>query len=212
MSTSSRSGPEGAPRSPIGPGRLVLVVGPSGAGKDTLIRAARSRLEHDEAFLFPKRVVTRPASEAEDNMEADPVTFERMAEAGGFAIAWSAHGHRYGIPAVVDHAIYEGRTVVCNVSRDVIAEARRRYGHLTVVEVTAPPHVLAARIAARGRSSDGASGDRLDRRPGLPVEADATLVNDGPAETAIGQFLAILAGPGGARSAGSRATGSAVTT
>ncbi|MGQ3357242.1 MAG: hypothetical protein ACT6XS_21655, partial [Phreatobacter sp.] len=95
-----------AEQRPIGPGRLVLVVGPSGAGKDTLIAAARSRLASDEAVLFPRRIVTRPASAAEDNVEADEATFARIAEAGGFALTWSAHGHRYGIPAVVDHAVY----------------------------------------------------------------------------------------------------------
>ena len=62
---------------PIGPGRLVLVVGPSGAGKDTLIAAVRQRLAADEAFLFPRRIVTRPSSAAEDNVEADEATFER---------------------------------------------------------------------------------------------------------------------------------------
>ncbi|WP_439574726.1 phosphonate metabolism protein/1,5-bisphosphokinase (PRPP-forming) PhnN [Phreatobacter sp.] len=185
----------GSTRPVIGPGRLVLVVGPSGAGKDTVIRAARSRLGHDEAYLFPRRVVTRPPSAAEDNIEADPDTFARMEEAGGFALVWSAHGHRYGIPAVIDHAVYEGRTVVCNVSRQVIDLARRRYEHLTVVEITAPADILAARIAARGRSSDSASADRLDRRPAGSVEADVTVVNDGEPEEAVMRFLAILAGP-----------------
>ena len=68
------TGPDGGKplreASPIGPGRLVLVVGPSGAGKDTLIAAVRQRLAGDEGFLFPRRIVTRPASAAEDNVEA----------------------------------------------------------------------------------------------------------------------------------------------
>lgn len=197
VAMSDQAAPPGTARPSIGPGRLVLVVGPSGAGKDTIIRAARSRLGHDESYLFPRRVVTRPPSPAEDNIEADPETFARMREAGGFALVWTAHGHHYGIPAVIDHAVYEGRTVICNVSREVIAMARGRYDHLTVVEITAPPAVLAARIATRGRLSDAASTDRTDRRPAAPVLADATVVNDGPAEAAIGQFLAILAGPAG---------------
>jgi len=201
MESPDKTETAGSPRPAIGPGRLVLVVGPSGAGKDTVIRAARGRLGHDEAYLFPRRVVTRPASAAEDNIEADADTFARIEEAGGFALVWSAHGHRYGIPAVIDHALYEGRTVVCNVSREMIDLARGRYEHLTVVEVTAPAAVLAARIAGRARPSDGASSDRLDRRPARSVEADATVVNDGEPEAAVLTFLAILAGPSGSVSA-----------
>jgi len=43
---------------PIGPGRLVVVAGPSGAGKDTLLRFARNHLGGDPNIVFPHRVVT----------------------------------------------------------------------------------------------------------------------------------------------------------
>jgi ribose 1,5-bisphosphokinase len=176
----------------VGPGRLVLVVGPSGAGKDTLIAAVRMQLADEEAFLFPRRIVTRPSSIAEDNAEADEATFLKIAEAGGFALTWSAHGHRYGIPAMVDHALYGGRTVVCNVSREVIAEARQRYRHVTVVEVTAPPEVLHKRISARSRPSDGDAAARLERRISTAAQADIVIVNDGPVEGGARQLLAVV--------------------
>ncbi len=51
----------------IGPGRLVLVVGPSGAGKDTLIGLAQAACAEDGTIVFPRRVVTREASASEDN-------------------------------------------------------------------------------------------------------------------------------------------------
>lgn len=178
---------------PIGPGRLVLVVGPSGAGKDTLIAAVRQRMMADEAFLFPRRIVTRPSSAAEDNVEADEATFTRIAEAGGLALSWTAHGHRYGIPAVVDHAVYEGRTAVCNVSREVVPLARQRYANVTVVEVTAPPEILKNRVSARSRPSDGEPAARVERRVTAAVDADVTIVNDGPLDPAVDRLLAVVA-------------------
>ncbi|QCI69068.1 phosphonate metabolism protein/1,5-bisphosphokinase (PRPP-forming) PhnN [Phreatobacter stygius] len=179
----------------IGPGRLVLVVGPSGAGKDTLIDAARRRLAGSDAVLFPSRVVTRPPSAAEANAEVDAATFATLARVGGFALSWSAHGHDYGIPIAIDHLLTEGRTVVCNVSRSILEAARRRYEAVIVVEITAPAAVLAARIAARGRSSDGDATARVARLVETVAPADLTILNDGPVEAAIQQFLAIVDGP-----------------
>lgn len=193
--TGVSEGPLAAPRR-VGPGRLVLVVGPSGAGKDTLIDRARTELAGDASVLFPARLVTRPPSAAEANTEVDPATFRAIADAGGFALSWSAHGHHYGIPSAIDHALYEGRTVVCNVSRGIVEAARGRYDMVTVVEVTAPPEVLASRVAGRGRDSDGDVAVRISRAAELASAPDVTIVNDGPVEPAARRLLAVLTGRG----------------
>jgi ribose 1,5-bisphosphokinase len=147
----------------IGPGRLVLVVGPSGAGKDTLIAHARAACRGDASVVFPTRVVTRPPSVFEDNEFMPPSAFEQAAANGAFAIWWSAHGHMYGIPLAVDFDIEAGRTVVCNVSRTVIGAVRGRYANVVIVLITAPRDVLRSRLAARERASDGRVSDRMRR-------------------------------------------------
>jgi ribose 1,5-bisphosphokinase len=147
----------------IGPGRLVLVVGPSGAGKDTLLKGARAACAFDPAVVFPRRVVTRPKSDAEDHDSIDAAAFQRAAGEGAYALSWQAHGNWYGIPAAIDHDIRTGRTVVCNVSRTVVESARRRYGFVTVVEITAPEPVLQSRLTSRQRGSDGDVAQRLER-------------------------------------------------
>jgi len=168
---------------------LVLVVGPSGAGKDTLLDAARTALADDPRFRFVRRVITRPADAGGEVHEA--VT-EAAFAARTFALAWQAHGLRYGIPADITADIAAGCVVVANVSRGVIAEAAARFP-VRVIEITAPPDVLAARLATRGRESAADTAARLARNvalpDGFPVE---TVMNDATVETGAARFLAAL--------------------
>jgi ribose 1,5-bisphosphokinase len=177
----------------IGPGRLVLVVGPSGAGKDTLLRLAQAACAHDATIEFPRRIVTREASAAEDNLVATAESFAATLAAGGFALHWDAHGHRYGLPRAIDAALGAGRTVVVNVSRTVVGLARHSYAAVTVVMITAPAEILAERLAARGRASDGAAQARIGRSiDAVDVAADLTISNIGNPADHAAQLVAII--------------------
>jgi ribose 1,5-bisphosphokinase len=175
----------------IGPGRLVLVVGPSGAGKDTLLNLARAACAGEAGIVFPRRMVTRTASEAEDNVQVSPKAFEQALAHGEFAMHWEAHGHCYALPRAIDDDIRAGRAVVVNASRTVIGEMRRAYADVVVVLVTAPPDVLAERLAMRARGSDGPIEGRLRRAVDEP-DPDAAIVNVGVAEDHARNLLAII--------------------
>ena len=167
----------------IGPGRLVLVVGPSGAGKDTLLRLARAACADDHDIVFPRRIVTRESSADEDNIAVTSDEFRRAREHGDFAMHWEAHGHSYALSTEINDDIRAGRTVVVNVSRTVISALRQTYANVVVVAITAPPDVLAARLAARGRKSDGNIAERLTRSvDDASAHADVTILNAGSAE------------------------------
>jgi ribose 1,5-bisphosphokinase len=166
-------------------GGFVFVVGPSGAGKDTLIRLARAELCNDPRFSFPRRLVTRAASTWEDNDTIDEESFARGYEAGAFTLSWRAHGLGYALPGSCLDAAEAGQIVVCNLSRALVSDARERLPNVSVVEVTAPVAVLVARLALRGRSEDGDIGARIARSRALgEVAADFTIVNEGAPETA----------------------------
>jgi ribose 1,5-bisphosphokinase len=165
----------------IGPGRLILVVGPSGAGKDTLLGFAKAACVEDAEIVFPRRVVTREASSSEDNIALAADEFRQALARGDFAMHWEAHGHSYGLPRAIDDDIRAGRSVVVNVSRTVIEAARRAYANVVVVAITAPPQVLAARIQMRARSSDGHSEQRLSRAVDAAAP-DVTILNVGRPE------------------------------
>jgi len=165
----------------VGPGRLILVVGPSGAGKDTLLGFAKAACAEDAKIVFPRRVVTREASSSEDNIALTPDEFREALARGDFAMHWEAHGHCYGLPRAIDDDIRAGRSVVVNVSRTVIEAARRAYANVVVIAITAPPEVLAERIQMRARSTDGNSEQRLGRTVDTAAP-DVTILNVGRPE------------------------------
>jgi ribose 1,5-bisphosphokinase len=182
-------------RADIGPGRFILVVGPSGAGKDTLLGLAHAACAEDRSVVFPRRVVTRQASAFEDNAQVSFEVFQRARAGGAFAVHWEAHGHGYGLTRAIDDELRAGRTVVANVSRTVIDAVRRAYANVTVVSITAPPEVLAARLAARARGSDGQIEQRLGRTVDDPAVApDLSIINIGSAEHHARELVRIIKG------------------
>jgi ribose 1,5-bisphosphokinase len=179
----------------IGPGRLVLVVGPSGAGKDTLLGLAKAACADDRNIVFPRRVITREASASEENEEVGIGTFQEALTRGEYAMHWEAHGHRYALLRTIDVDIRAGRTIVANVSRTVIGAMRRAYADVVVVSVTAPPNVLAERIAMRARGSDGRIEDRLRRTvEDVSAAPDVTIVNISSAEYHARQLVRVIKG------------------
>ncbi len=156
---------------------LVLVVGPSGAGKDTLLDLARTALADEPRIRFVRRDITRPASAGgEAHTEITQEHF--AAHRASYALSWQAHGLGYGIPGDITADLAAGHVVVANISRAVIAEAAEKFP-VCVLEITAPPEILAERLAARGRETAADIAARLARQvplpPGVPV---ITVVND----------------------------------
>jgi phosphonate metabolism protein PhnN/1,5-bisphosphokinase (PRPP-forming) len=177
------------------PGRLILVVGPSGAGKDSIIRGAQRTFSNDSTVVFPRRVVTRDVNAtAEDHDSVPQDAFEQAAASGRFAVWWKAHGNGYGIPRSIDTDIAEGRSVVFNCSRDAIADVMSRYTKVTVVDIRVSPEVLVDRIVARGRETRAEAEQRVARKvSAFPPNASIRAVqNDGNITDAIATFCTIV--------------------
>lgn len=175
-------------------GTLVLVVGPSGAGKDSVLAGARRALAGHPGIHFARRCITRPADAGgEDHVSLSPEAFARCRATGGFALEWRAHGLDYGIPVEATGWLAAGETVVANVSRTVLDEARRRLPPVQVVLVTAAPEVLAARLAARGREDADDIRQRLARGEMDCKGSDVVrLENNGRLEDTVRRFVDLL--------------------
>ena len=172
---------------------LVLVVGPSGAGKDTLINAAKSALAGDERYLFPRRVVTRPAvASLEDHDSVTPGEFALRAANGAYALSWEAHGLRYGLPTSIGDDIAAGRVVVMNGSRAMVGAARETFPGTVVILVDASADVRAQRLAGRGRESAAEVAARLAREAPADIPNAIRVDNSGAVAEGISRFLTAL--------------------
>jgi ribose 1,5-bisphosphokinase len=168
---------------------IFAVVGPSGAGKDLLLRGA---LAARPDLRLVRRVITRPADAgSEDHEPASEEEFLARVAQGEFALFWHAHGLSYGLPK----RAFEGSgDVIFNGSRAILSDAVRVFPGLRVIVVTAPDDILAARLAARGRESLDDIRSRLARASfTLPEGIESrTVVNDSTPGEGIARFLLAL--------------------
>jgi len=174
-------------------GRVFAVVGPSGAGKDTLMEAAAAA--RPDLHLV-RRVITRSEAAGGERFEGvSEAEFAARAARGDFVLTWQAHGLHYGIPASIDRAIAEGRDVLFNGSRAMLGAAWETFPNLGILHVTAPVPVLADRLAARGRESRAEIARRLARASyDIPYHLPVRVVENGGAlDQALSDFLAALA-------------------
>ncbi|WP_296101638.1 phosphonate metabolism protein/1,5-bisphosphokinase (PRPP-forming) PhnN [uncultured Agrobacterium sp.] len=176
-------------------GTMIVVVGPSGAGKDTLIDYAAERLRDNRDVHFVRRIITRDSDAGGENHEGcSEETFQRKKVAGEFCVSWSAHGLHYGIPASVKQHLKKGGVAVANGSRSALPHFRAAFPNLKVVVVTARPEILSARLANRGRESMSEIMGRLDRKVEAICDSfDVTTIdNSGEIEEAGSVLLALL--------------------
>lgn len=178
---------------PIAPrGTLFLIVGPSGAGKDSLLSAARTDLQNDSDFVFAQRTITRPHDgDREDHEPVSPDEFLRRAERGKFMLSWRVYDTDYGISIAYEDELAAGRNVIANVSRTVVAAGYSYFSPTRVIQITAPREVLEARLQARADPATAAA--RLARAVVLPDGVPVThLLNAGDIHTGSARLVRLL--------------------
>jgi len=166
--------------------RLIVVVGPSGAGKDSLLRGWRAA---PAPPAFAQRVITRAPDAHEAHEAVTPGDFSGLHARGLLATWWQAHGLDYGVRRSQFEPLAEGRWVVLNGSRAHLPALRAQAPGLRVVAISAPPQLLAQRLAQRAREDAAARAGRLARAPELPVDADFVLVNEGELQHGVDALL-----------------------
>jgi guanylate kinase len=149
-------------------GKLVVISGPSGVGKSTIVREALRRT----GAVFSVSVTTRaPRPGERDGREyrfVDRPTFQRMIEQGELLEWAEVFGCLYGTPAqAVREAISAGRTMVLEIDIQGGLQVHRVMPDATFVLIV-PPGEEELRRRLQGRGTEDAAS--LERRFGLAAK------------------------------------------
>jgi ribose 1,5-bisphosphokinase len=180
-------------------GLLIYLMGPSGAGKDSLIAALRrSRAAERENLLIAHRYITRPAN-ARDSEQHIPLSereFQARRRHGLVALDWRAHGCHYAVGVEMEAWMSKGFTVILNGSRQHLPTAKQKYAdRLKPVCLTVSTETLKKRLAARNRENAEQIENRLRRalayQDGLPDDC-LYLCNEGDIADTTRHFLRLF--------------------
>lgn len=180
--------------------KLYYVIGPSGAGKDSLLTAARRRLAGKD-FVFAHRYITRSADAGGENfVNLSEAEFALRQAKGLFLFAWQSHGLHYAVGQEIQQWLRQGLSVVMNGSRAYLDQAQTIADQQGIILVPVWIHcdlpILAQRLAARGRESAEDMAERLSRAQNYRAPATAFVIdNSADFDAALTQLLTLLLPP-----------------
>lgn len=179
-----------------GQAQLFYLIGPSGAGKDSLINWLKQQPQAiANAIYFAPRYISRPTDNGiEQHIYLDADGFGQQRHQ--FAMYWQANGYHYGIHQEVLVRLQQGQSVVINGSRAELAQAQQVFGErLKVVLLSVCDATLAQRLQQRGRETSQQITARLTRHHRYQdVNADAIIDNNHSLEDAGKQLLKYIEG------------------
>ena len=175
-------------------GNLFLIVGNSGSGKDSLLKEVlRQWPASAKPIRIPQRYITRPVHPSEPFISVTSDEFEDLKQAGKFCLTWHVYDTDYGVPVTIINWLQQGDSVIVNVSRQIIREARQQLPDLKVIFISVPLELTLQRIKARSRESEDnpVFQQRLIRAQENQTLDDADFVVDNsvPLQTAAQKLL-----------------------
>ncbi len=164
--------------------RLVYVIGPSGAGKDSVLQGLRTDWPFAEPAHFARRTITRIVKPDDEQHEmVNAAGFAQLLHEQALAMHWQANGLSYGVRRSELEPLNLGHWLFVNGSRAYLPQILQAWPQATVVHVGASREVLAQRLAQRGRETEDAVAKRLAREVALNLPAEVILIDNNGALT-----------------------------
>ena len=165
-------------------GNLLVVSGPAGAGKGTLVSRLSDRVSDVWVSVSATTRAPRPGEiDGVHYFFYDEAQFDRAIAEGGM-LEWAhVHGHRYGTPrATVEEKMAEGRQVVLEIDVQGAFQIREMIPAAKLIFIEPPSlEVLEARLRGRGTEDDAEVRRRMKTAEvelSRKMEYDVQLVND----------------------------------
>jgi phosphonate metabolism protein PhnN/1,5-bisphosphokinase (PRPP-forming) len=162
--------------------KIILVVGASGVGKDTLLKS----IQNDIKANFVTRYITRVPDNNESNYYLDHDAFKVLKDNSFFVSSWEAHGNIYGISK---NSIKDGLNII-SISREAIKDFEEKFNDITTIEIGIPEELLYLRLKNRGREDEDSISKRIQRSR-QQIEANNLIYfdNSKPLEESKVKFL-----------------------
>jgi len=178
-------------------GRLFLIVGNSGSGKDSLLTEVLARWPASvKPIRIPQRYITRPAHDSEQSISVTAREFWDLKRKNKFWLTWHVYNTDYGIPTIILDWLRRSQDVAVNVSREVIPRASRIIPDLKVIFVSVPLEITLQRMRSRRREAENEQSfqQRLQRaKENQTLEgADVIIDNSVSLDVAAKKLLSYL--------------------
>ncbi len=177
--------------------RIFYLMGPSGSGKDSLLRQCRSRITvADRCFIAHRYITREPELTGENHIWLSEQEFSKRLNLDAFAMHWQANDYHYGIGSEIDVWLDQGINVLVNGSRGYLAQARERYHHrLVPLVVSVDPDCLEQRLRQRGRETEAQIVERIERARLYQQQLDPSvhqINNNHSLEAGCGRLLSLI--------------------